>query len=104
MSYFDDLQSPLWQRKRLKIMERDNWRCCLCGTDKNSLTVHHLYYASSKKPYEYDDDALVTLCKDCHATAHNEISKISSLIAFSVLRERKDFIEVNECLKNGGII
>lgn len=104
MSYKDDLLSPEWQRKRLEIMQRDNWRCTLCGTNKNSLTVHHLYYAYGKKPHEYDDESLVTLCRDCHETAHNEVAKISSLIALSVLKHRKTFIDVNECLKNGGII
>jgi hypothetical protein len=30
------------------------------------LHVHHRYYLRGKKPWEYDDDALTTLCEDCH--------------------------------------
>ena len=85
-------------------MNRDNWTCQICGTTKNSLTVHHFYYTPYKKAWEYDDDVLVTLCNSCHEVAHNEIPKISSLIAFSIVRNRKSFIDVNECLKVGGFL
>jgi 5-methylcytosine-specific restriction endonuclease McrA len=104
MSYSDDLTSPLWQKKRLEIMQRDSWRCQMCGTDKNSLTVHHLYYEAGKKPHEYDNDVLITLCKDCHRATHGEIAKISSLIAYSIVKKRKNFIQVEEVLKTGGLI
>ena len=104
MGYSDDLTSPLWQKKRLEIMQRDGWRCQMCGTDKNSLMVHHLYYEPDKKPHEYDNEVLITLCKDCHDATHREIAKISSLIALSVVRKRKNFIQVEEVLRNGGLI
>ena len=104
MSYSNDLTSPLWQKKRLEIMQRDAWRCQLCGTDKNSLTVHHLYYIKNKKPHEYDNEALITLCKDCHEATHNEIAKISSLISWSIVKKGKSFNQVNDVLKTGGLI
>jgi len=104
MSYKEDLLSPQWQRKRLEIMQRDGFKCCLCGTDKNSLSVHHLYYEAKKKPQDYDDESMITLCQNCHEIAHGSVAKISSLIAFSILKKRKTFIEVDECLKNGGLI
>jgi 5-methylcytosine-specific restriction endonuclease McrA len=34
------------------------------------LNVHHKYYVTGKKPWEYKDDALVTLCKHCHSQFH----------------------------------
>ncbi|WP_152560110.1 hypothetical protein [Hymenobacter sp. IS2118] len=34
------------------------------------LHVHHLYYITSKNPWEYENDALVTLCSDCHSEVH----------------------------------
>lgn len=104
MSYSDDLLSPLWQRKRLEIMQRDNFQCQVCGSKRNSLTVHHLYYESGKKPHEYDNDVMITLCKDCHEATHREVAKISSLIAWSVVKKRKNFIQVEQVLKEGGLI
>lgn len=34
------------------------------------LNVHHTYYIKGKAPWEYEDDALITLCEDCHKKAH----------------------------------
>ena len=34
------------------------------------LNVHHKYYIKGKAPWEYEDDALITLCEDCHKKAH----------------------------------
>ena len=36
----------------------------------HGLNVHHSYYIRGKKPWEYPDDALVTLCEDCHKKRH----------------------------------
>jgi len=38
------------------------------------LNVHHNYYIRGKKPWEYPDDALVTLCEDCHKKRHTSTS------------------------------
>lgn len=35
------------------------------------FNIHHNYYICGKKPWEYGDDALVTLCSDCHKKFHN---------------------------------
>lgn len=34
------------------------------------LNIHHKYYVKNKKPWDYEDDALVTLCEDCHKHIH----------------------------------
>lgn len=36
----------------------------------NALNVHHRYYVDGKNPWEYDNDALITLCQDCHCLEH----------------------------------
>jgi 5-methylcytosine-specific restriction endonuclease McrA len=64
--FFAQYKSPLWQRKRLEIMERDNFKCCDCQSDDKTLNVHHKYYIYGKKPWEYADGILITLCEDCH--------------------------------------
>jgi hypothetical protein len=64
--YLKDLKSPQWQKKRLEIMQRDNFTCQHCGCTDKTLNVHHKYYKPKHKPWEYDDADLITLCEDCH--------------------------------------
>jgi len=39
------------------------------------LNVHHKYYIENRKAWEYENDALITLCEKCHKEEHekNEI-------------------------------
>jgi hypothetical protein len=62
--YQETLRDPRWQRKRLKIMERDNWACAICGATDQPLNVHHLEY--SGEPWEIADSQLITVCEDDH--------------------------------------
>jgi hypothetical protein len=64
--YQQKLLDPRWQRKRLGILQRDEWRCQKCFDDTTTLHVHHRYYEQSCEPWDYHDNALVTLCADCH--------------------------------------
>jgi hypothetical protein len=73
MSYGELLRDPRWHKKRLKILERDNWTCQCCGNTTQEFQVHHLRYAGF--PWEIPDNFLVTLCKDCH----EKVSKPSFL-------------------------
>ena len=36
-----------------------------------SLQVHHKYYVLGNEPWEYNNEALVTLCNECHEARHN---------------------------------
>lgn len=63
------LKSPLWKRKREKILLRDNKTCQVCGKIKY-LQVHHIWYIPGKKPWQVPDSYLVTLCRTCHKKAH----------------------------------
>lgn len=38
------------------------------------LNIHHQYYIRSKVPWEYDNNALVTLCSHCHQKRHQQTS------------------------------
>lgn len=64
--YSAKLKDPRWQKKRLEIFERDGWKCWRCNSDTSTLCVHHRYYESDKEPWEYNNEALVTLCEECH--------------------------------------
>lgn len=70
MAYADDLKHPKWQKKRLEIMQRDNFTCQMCGAKDKPLHVHHLVYKKGQKPWEYEDNSLITLCEECHCEEH----------------------------------
>lgn len=57
------LQNPKWQKKRLEILQRDNFSCVVCGngieTD-TALHVHHLSYMKGRMTWEYDISQLPT--------------------------------------------
>ena len=78
--YSELLKDPRWQKKRLKIMERDNFTCQKCSDKETTLNVHHKYYDKDKKPWEYQNGSLVTLCKDCHLTEHEESAEYKKLL------------------------
>ena len=66
MSYSELLKDPRWQRKRLEILARDDWKCSHCLRGDITLHVHHKLYRKGAKPWEYDGDCLTTLCAECH--------------------------------------
>jgi len=65
MTYAEKLRLPQWQRKRLEILNRDNFQCCACDSRTKELQVHHLIY-SKRDPWDYPDHCYQTLCRDCH--------------------------------------
>ena len=70
MKYSDLLKDPRWQKKRLEIFELDRWTCRHCRSKERTLNVHHIQYTVGKKPWEYENDKLITLCEICHKEAH----------------------------------
>lgn len=73
--YSDLLKHPKWQKKRLEIMNRDGFKCVECGDDENQLHVHHLVYRKGKKPWEYPEWELATLCEFCHTVEHDNMNQ-----------------------------
>lgn len=65
-SYSQLLRDPRWQKKRLEIMQRDEFTCQACFNSQNTLNVHHCYYEKGLMPWDYPDESLVTLCEECH--------------------------------------
>jgi len=68
MTYSEKLKDPRWQKKRLKILERDDFTCTDCGDTESTLMVHHLKYSGD--PWEIEDKYLITLCEICHESWH----------------------------------
>lgn len=63
--YAEKLKDPRWQKKRLKILEMDDWCCARCRDGKSNLQVHHRAYWGAN-PWDAPDFALETLCEKCH--------------------------------------
>ena len=70
MTYYDKLKDPRWQRKRLEVLQRDDFTCLACGAKDDQLHVHHCYYVSGRDPWQYGGEALKTLCTKCHDAVH----------------------------------
>jgi hypothetical protein len=107
MSYKEDLEHPKWQKKRLQILERDGWRCVACGANDIQLHAHHTVYTKGAKPWEYDDDILVTLCKHCHHNAHwidrIEVEVMGIVLPWITQDNDKDFPYCFPCMWMGVI-
>lgn len=64
------LRDPRWQKRRLEVLSRDQWRCRQCGASDKELQVHHRLYVAGCAPWEVPLAALVTLCTACHGRQH----------------------------------
>lgn len=65
-AYLEKLKDPRWQKKRLEILNRDEWTCRSCESITKTLHVHHCEYEWGREPWDYPDEQLVTLCFECH--------------------------------------
>ena len=84
-TYSEKLKNPLWQKKRLEILQRDDFTCQHCGDVKNTLHVHHLAYLKFMDPWEYEPEYLVTLCEKCHGIEETKKDEVKKLIDSLVL-------------------
>ena len=66
--YSQKLRDPRWQKKRLEVMEKANWKCERCNASDKELQVHHGFYEFGREPWDYETCALWCLCKPCHDT------------------------------------
>lgn len=48
-------------------------RFTYCWFKLKGLNIHHTHYTRGCKPWEYENDSLVTLCEDCHKKRHENI-------------------------------
>lgn len=71
-------KSKKWEKKRKKILKRDNYQCCWCkryGKLVEATTVHHKKHVDEYPELAYEDDNLESLCAACHNKAHPEKAK-----------------------------
>lgn len=72
LSYAEKLRDPRWQKRRLEVMERDNWTCMDCFSREKTLNAHHVIYYPGRDPWDYPDNLLMTLCEPCHGQREDE--------------------------------
>ena len=96
-TYQELLKSPLWQKKRLEIMQRDNFTCQCCGDNMNQLQVHHISYNPNSMPWQYGEGDLLTLCDYCHRKyGHLDYNYVYSSICNVMSR----YLIKEECVKD----
>lgn len=76
------LEDPLWQSKRLTILERDKYTCQSChSSDRLLLDVHHILYLKEIAfPWDYPDYLLTSLCRGCHIKETQERPKVEEML------------------------
>ncbi len=80
-TYSEKLRDPRWQRKRLEIMNRDNFECQRCHSATSTLNVHHRAYLKNRDPWDYQDHMLTTLCEPCHERTESNLRLVLDQIA-----------------------
>lgn len=63
-----------WDAIQTHILNRDNHRCRICGSEKN-LTVHHMIPVAVGGTSE--DWNLITLCHTCHMKVHSSLRGVA---------------------------
>lgn len=98
MTFKEQIKHPKWQKKRLEILQRDEFMCVNCGCDYEMLHIHHFLYKKDKMLWEYEDGYLATLCDDCHSDWHTINNQIKEFLCVdtTVLRE---FYEIFDLIK-----
>lgn len=110
MTYAEKLKDPRWQRRRLEVFNRDNFTCIYCGEKTKELQVHHVLYLSSRDPWEYDENHLVTACIDCHASEtmlRNEDATLIGMMNMAAIRRRDMYslaTELRRFIRHSGVM
>jgi hypothetical protein len=69
----EDIQNhPLWVIRRDQYLKDYGTGCVSCGTNLNPH-VHHKCYQNGRAYWDYPDEYLEVLCKECHKGFHATI-------------------------------
>jgi len=95
-TYSEKLKDPRWQKKRLEILQRDEFTCQCCLDKEKTLHVHHIDTDYSIEPWDHEDSALITLCDDCHKLWHLIYGLSYDHARISIIVKLHDRIEEEE--------
>lgn len=79
------LKSKAFKELRDRVLERDNYRCRVCGrtleeisdNKKISLQAHHCSYENLGKCNGEEEADLIILCSVCHRACHSAKSNLN---------------------------
>jgi hypothetical protein len=69
-TYYEKLKDPRWQKKRLEVLNNNEFTCQRCYDKESTLHVHHKEYFKGLEPWEYETNQLTVLCESCHESQH----------------------------------
>jgi len=87
-TYSDKLKHPKWQKRRLEILNRDNFACTDCKSTDKTLHVHHRYYEKGLDIWDYPDNAFLSLCEDCHKAEEHLLKILEQTIGKQLRRSK----------------
>lgn len=96
--FYSQYQSEEWSERSRHIMIRDHFTCQICGLKNVKLNVHHLYYPKDGNILNVPDNALITVCEDCHNKLHEQRKLIYPTI--QLLREKITDFEIIAILRS----
>lgn len=82
MQYHQQIKHPLWQKKRLEVLEANNFQCEECESKEDELHVHHPFYKRGAMIWEYAVEELKCLCNKCHKDTHTIDELIKESLSF----------------------
>ena len=86
------LRSPEWKALRQQALERDDHKCCLCGSTTR-LNVHHIFCRKFFGDLKLDIDNLLTVCSKCHFRIHKSVGNFEVLLWLKDNRQQQyDYI------------
>ena len=90
MTYSEKLKSKEWKHKRKEILKRDDFACQICGHKSKINEIHHTIYYPDTEPWDYCNDNLVTLCRECHQQEEDfkdfDLTSLRYLYSLGILR------------------
>jgi hypothetical protein len=93
-TYYEKLKDPRWQKLRLKVMEKNEFSCEVCGDASSTLNVHHKEYLKGQEPWEYDEKQLSCLCETCHENEHDGVDLLKWASSFLNLDGPNNRVEI----------
>ena len=79
MKYKEQLNDPRWIMKAKEVKCRDYEQCQKCGA-VDRLEVHHIRYLKFTMLWDYPENYLITLCRDCHQEETNDLKSMDDKI------------------------
>lgn len=96
------MRTSEWKRIRKKILERDNYTCQYCGTQrKDHMQINHI----DGNPKNHSEDNLEVICSSCHKITHSGLWAV----VFNVLDvyeesmyNQNDIVRITGKMRDGG--